>query len=334
MEETTTATTDIVIAAPGGVSLGQALHNGVRFASTVRPSNIDDSDARWLSWATGNQEAFAINGKTPLPAARGWFIDQPGEDRYPDDYALVEAMDLLCEQRLAAECIVVRQDKETKAPRKVASWHLPIASLFVVCEGVPSRSEMLADHKERWGVAYSARQNGVKSSLAFYCYVKELLDAGYPGIFHCQFASYLTEPALKLLRSHQNCTLNFAQSLRAKHLINEPLAYYAYALPVRCSTETITARYNGPDASKVGQSKELYYPVPAVPLLSERTPQREADSLEYLANVAITDEQALLLESDGRVERIVEWSINRSQRLTAGEEIDDNSMINLDEPPF
>lgn len=325
MEETTT---DIVIATPAGVSLNTALHGRMVFASAVRPSSIDDSDARWLSWATGNQDAFGSNGKTPLPAARGWFIDQPGEDRYPDDYALVEAMDALCEQRLAAECIVVRQDKETKAPRKVASWHLPIASLFVVCEGVPSKSEMDSDPKERWGVAFSGWQDGIKSQLSFYCYVKELLDAGYPGIFHCQFSGKLTEPALRLLRSHQDYTLNFATTLRTKHLINEPLAYYAYALPVRCSTETITAR------NKAGQSKELYFPVPAVPMLSARTPQREADSLAYLANVAITDEQAMLLENDGRVERIVEWSVNRSQRLTAGEEIEDNSMISLDEPPF
>lgn len=327
MEETTT---DIVIAAPTGVSLGQALHNGVHFAGTVRTSSIDDSDARWLSWATGNQDAFAINGKTPLPAARGWFIDQPGEDRYPDDFALIEAMDLLCEQRMAAECIVVRQDKETKAPRKVASWHLPQASLFIVCEGIPSRAEMLSDAKERWGVAYSGWQDGVKSQLSFYCYVKELFDAGYSGIFHCQFSSKLTEPALKLLRSHQDYTLKFAEMLRSSGGISESLAYYAYALPVRCSTETITAR------NKAGQSKELYYPVPAVPMLSARTPQREADSLAYLAGVAITNEQALLLENDGRLERIIEWSVNRSQRLVAGEDISDDGMISLDdnESPF
>lgn len=326
----TETTTDIVVATPGEVSLGRALHNGVHFASTVRQSGVDDSDARWLSWATGNQECFAANGKTPLPAARGWFIDQPGEDRFPDDYALVEAMELLCEQRLAAECVVMRQDKETKAPRRVPSWHLPLASLFVVCEGVPSKKEMLDDPKERWGVAYSGWKDGAKSSLTFYVFVKELLDAGYTGAFHCQFSSFLSDPALKVLRSHQDYTLKFADALRQDHGISEPLAYYSYALPVRCSTSTISAR------NKDGLGKELYYPVPDVPMLSSRTVVRQSEALAYLASVAITDEQALILEADGRVERVVEWSANRSQRLIAGEEISDDAMVHLtdDEAPF
>lgn len=327
-EEVMEETTDIVLATPTGVSLGAALHDRLVFAGKLHQSSPDDSEARWLSWATGNQESFAANGKTPLPAARGWYIDCPGDDKFPDDFALEEAMAILCEQGLASECVVVRQDKDTKAPRKVPSWHMQMASLFVVCEGVPSKTEMDSDPHERWGVAYSAYSNGVKSSLAFYVYIKELMDAGYPGLFHCQFSAFLTVPMLKVLRSHQDYTLRFAEMLRGENNIAGDLAYYSYALPVRCSTGTITAR------NKDGLSKELYYPIPSVPLLSVRTPQHEEVSLGYLASMAITDQQAAILEANGRVERIVEWSINRSQRLTAGEEIDDNSMINLDEPPF
>jgi hypothetical protein len=303
-EEDMEETKDIVIAAPTGVSLGQALHMNTRFATAAQyGAGGDAGDARWLTWATGNNEKFDKKGRTPLANARGWIIDRPDDDEvFPDDYALMDAMELLVEQGLAQECMVSHNDENGK-PRKVASWHMPVASLFIVCQGIPSKSEMLADPSCRWGVAYTGWKQGSKSFIVFNCFVKELMDAGYNGIFRVKFSSFLTDKALACLKA-QEYVLKFVDGLRAHAGNNEPVAWYAYAQPITCSTKTITA------GKEVGKTKELYYPVPAIPRLSQRDPQA---AIDYLARMAITENQAFIVEEDGRVERTVEWSIKASQ---------------------
>lgn len=303
MEETTT--TDIVVAMPGEVSLGVALHMDTHFATAAQYSaGGDANEARWLTWATGNNEKFDKNGKTPLANARGWIIDRPDEDEaFPDDYELIDAMDFLVEQGLAQECQVSHNDEDGK-PHKVPSWHLPVASLFIVCQGIPSKTEMLADPTCRWGVAYSGWKQGTKSFVVFNCFIKELMDAGYNGVFRVKFSSFLTDKALACLKA-QEYVLKFVDGLRAKAQVTEPVAWYAYAQPIQCSTKTITAR-KGND----GPSKELFYPVPAIPRLSQRDPQA---AIDYLARMACTSDQAFIIEDDGRVERAVEWSAKASQ---------------------
>jgi len=317
-----------IIPAPGAEeSLHSALHINTHFGSQAQYGGADTTMARRLTWLTGNNDCFAANGKTPLPAARGWYIDKPDDDElYPDDFALLDAMEALVEQGLAAECVVSHPD-ETGKPRKVPSWHLPVASLFVVCQGIPSKSEMLNDPGARWGVAFAGWQTGgVKSTLIFSCFVKELMDAGYSGPFTARFSSYTTDKALSCLKA-QEYILKFVDTLRNKAGEAEPIAYYAYALPITCSSKTITA------GKEVGKTREVYYPVPAIPRLSQRDPEA---ALAYLASHAITEDQAFVLEHDGRVERTIEWSVKTSQRLTAGEVIEDPGMVNLsdNEAPF
>jgi hypothetical protein len=291
-------------------SLNQALHVDKTFTGTGRRRGGEESTTpRNLSWCTGNNPMFAANGKTPLPAARGFFIDRPDEDEmFPDDYELLEAMQTLCEQNKAREVVVEHYDKDTGKPNRVPSWELYDVSLFVVCEGVPTKSEMERDNNDRWGVAYAWQPGeGGRSQLRFHCFIKELMDAGYNGLFIANFSSFCTSKAIMALKAH-DYVLKFVDKLRAKGGETEPVPFYAYALPIKCSVKTLTA-------GKDDKSREVYYPVPAIPRLSERNPE---EALAYLASMAITDEQAYILEYNGRVEQAAEWSVKESARILAG----------------
>jgi hypothetical protein len=300
-EETSTA---IIETQSTTISLTNALHIDVRFASAAIYGD-DEPAQRRMTWATGNNDAFAMNGKQALPRARGWIIDQPDEDKglYPDDYALIDAMELLVERGLAAPCLVVHQDEQGK-PRRVPSWSLPVASLFVVCQGVPSKQQMLSDASERWGVAYTGWRNGEKSLLSLQFFVKELLDAGYNGSFYASFSGYLTDKALACLKAHEY-TLRFADALRRQAGEDTPPAYYAYALPIVCSATTMTA------GKEAGKTTEIYYPVPRIPRLALRNPE---PGVEYLESVAITFTQAELLEREDRIERVIAWSASPTKK--------------------
>lgn len=293
------------------VSLNHALHIDKAFASVAQRREGDESTApRSLSWCTGNNPMFGSNGKTPLPAARGFFIDRPDEDEmFPDDYDLLDAMEQLVEQNKAREVVVEHYDKQGK-PNRVPSWELYDVSLFVVCEGVPSKAEMERDNNDRWGIAYGWQPGiGGRSQVRFHCFIKELMDAGYNGLFIAGFSSFCTTKAIMALKAH-DYVLRFADNLRAKAGDKEPVPFYAYALPIKCSTKTLTA-------GEEGKSREVYYPVPAIPRLSERDPEA---SLAYLAGMAITEDQARVLECNGRVEQSVLWSVRESARILAGKD--------------
>lgn len=324
MEETKTATTDIVVATDAGVSVSQALQSTIRFASQMQQSEgLDMTTARRITWLTGNNDCFAANGKTPLPSARGAYIDKPDPDElFPDDYLFIEAMERLVASGLAQDCIVAHPEAQGK-PRMTPSWHLPTLSLFVVCEGVPSKMEMNADPKCRWGVAFSGWQQGSKSTLMLNAFVKEIMDVGYFGVFTMRFDSYITDKALACLRAHQEYTLRIADKLRADANIHEPLAYYAYALSIRCSVKTQTA------GRQAGKTTEVYYPIPDIPHLSTVD-----TAMDYLASAAITEQQATFLEAYDRVQRTVEWSVNKSLRLIAGEDVGEDDAMAEDKPPF
>jgi hypothetical protein len=312
------------------VSLNQALHVAKTFNGPVRRTGGEESAApRNLSWCTGNNPMFGANGKTPLPAARGFFIDRPDEDEmFPNDYELMEAMQTLCEQNKAREVVVEHYDSAGK-PNRVPSWELFEISLFVVCEGVPTKAEMERNNSDRWGVAYAWPGDGGRSQLRASCFIKELMDVGYNGIFMMRFSSFCTSKAIAALKAH-DYVLKFVDKLRAKAGETDPVPFYAYALPIKCSTKTLTA-------GEEGKSREVYYPVPAIPRLSERDPEA---ALEYLASMAITDEQAYVLEYNDRVVQAIEWSIKESARILAGK---DNEIVPEapkekvsaeDEPPF
>jgi hypothetical protein len=313
------------------VSLVQALHTTTVFAGPQRRRGGEESSTpRNLSWLTGNNPMFAANGKTPLPGARGFFIDKPNEDEmFPADYELMDAMEILCEQGKAREVVVEHYDKDTNKPNRVPSWELHEISLFVVCEGIPSKSEMERDNSDRWGVAYAWPAGSDKrSKLRFNCFIKELMDTGYNGLFMASFSSFCTSRAIATLKAHEH-VLKFVDKLRAKAGETEPVPYYAYALPIKCSTKTLTA-------SNGEKSKEVYYPVPAIPHLSVRNLEA---SLAYLASMAITEEQAYILEYNGRVEQAVRWSIEETSRIITGrdneqapEEPKEKSSVDDDRP--
>ncbi len=296
-------------AEPREVSLTTALHVNTRFASAAYRGGAEASVPRRISWLTGNNDCFAINGKSALPPARGWFIDQPDEEDglLPDDYELIDAMEVLCEQGKAAPCIVMHPESSSK-PRRVPSWSLPVLTLFIICQGIPSKAEMQGDQTLRWGIAYGWNPKSNRSELYFQCFIKELWEAGYAGVFTAKFSGLVTERILLCLKA-QEYVLNFADALRSRSGEEQPCAYYAYGLPVACSGHTLTA-------GKQGQSTEVYYPIPLVPRLSVRDPE---SGLKYLASVAIGDSQAAILEADGRIERTVAWSIEKSRRINGGD---------------
>lgn len=300
--------TALVEAEPREVSLTRALHINTHFQSEAIRSDAAPGMLRRLTWLTGNNQCFSINGKQALPPGKGWIIDQPDEEAglYPDDYELIEAMEELCAQGKAASCIVVHP--ENGKPRRVLSWALPLLSLFVICQGIPSR-DMMRDPQTRWGVAYGWNPRSNRSELYFQCFIKELLDVGYAGVFLAKFSGLITGKALDCLYAH-NYALKFADRLRSQGDIEGRVPYYAYAMPITCAQRTLTA-------GREGQSTEVYYPIPCIPRLSLRDPE---SGLAYLENVAITLDQAALLEADNRVENTVAWSIEKTRRINGGDE--------------
>src|SRR5579885_2835549 len=320
-EATETTTTSISLAEPAAPPMTNALHFARRFSSEAVLTG-NSYDMRRLTWLTGNNDCFAANGKTPLESARGWFLDQPDEDEmFPEDYELLDAMEQLCEQGKARPCVVVHYDDKGQPNRK-ASWQfIPGVSLFVICQGMPSKREMLDDPACRWGVAYGwprdrvdEKGKAIPSSLHFGAFVKELMDLGYFGAFTVKFSSYVTDRAIACLKA-QEYVLHFAEQLRAQAGETAMLPYYAYALPVKCSVNTLTA------GSEPGKSKQVYYPIPAIPRLSLRTLE---GSVAYLDSCAISDEQAAVLEQNSRVEEMVKWSVEKSRQILMGKEVEAN----------
>jgi hypothetical protein len=284
------------------ISLTSALHVNNHFASAVKYGAEEITATRRLSWFTGNNKRFAANGKSPLENARGWYIDRPNEEEmFPDDYELSDAMEQLCAANLAVECVVDHQGD------KVASWYVPVASLFVVCEGVPSRKEM-RDVETRWGIAYGWDKQRNRTVMHFQCFIKELMDAGYHGLFTVKFSNKIADCAIECLKA-QEYVLKRADMLRQRaDTASEALPFYAFALPTTVSAKTITV-------GKDDKSTEVYYPVPVVPYLPPKDPET---IIRYLASVAITTAQAEILEYNGRVEITAEWSVEKSKQLIAG----------------
>jgi len=330
---TSATTTDIAVVTPeSGVSLSNLTLDTVKFVSEANLAGGSNYKTRRMLWATGNANMWAADGRKPLDPARGFILDQPDEDElYPEDYELLDAMEVLVGQGKAREVMIEHQ--LNGKPTKRLSWQLFAASLYVVCEGVPSESDMKADVECRWGVAYTPFRGAdatsgktLYSEVHFVGFIKELMDAGYPGSFLFKFSSYVTSKALACLGA-QEYALRFVNQLRANAGHEGGLPYYALALPLQCSTSTMTA------GKEAGKTKEVYYPVPMVPRLSLSRPE---PAMAYLASVAITAEQAAIIEDGDRVGKTRIWSIEFSKRLIAGFVVDEaTAPIPGDEvPPF
>ena len=312
-----TTTTDIAVVSE--INIAAATLDGMKFASEARLSESAYS-VRRVTWATGNNPMRAANGKTPLENARGFVLDKPNEDElFPEDYELLDAMELLCAQGKAREVVIEHQDKDGK-PNWVPSWQFPAASLFVVCEGVPAESDMKNDPECRWGVAYvpfrgrDANDKALSSEVHFLAFVKELMDVGYNGPFLFKFSSYIAPKALACLNAQQY-GLRFVNALRSEAGEVAALPFYALALPIQVSVNTLTA-----GSADRGGTKQVHYPVPAIPRLSLSNPEA---AMSFLSSVAITADQALILEDNGRVQATSQWSIDFTRRLLSGNVVDE-----------
>jgi hypothetical protein len=313
-----TTSTDIAVISESSINLAAATLSGLTFVSEAVLTG-DAVGARRITWATGNNAMRAANGKTPLENARGFLLDKPGEDElFPQDYELLDAMELLCAQGKAREVVIEHQDKEGK-PNWVPSWQFPLLSLFVVCEGVPTEQAMKDDPECRWGVAYvpyrgrDANDKARSSEVHFGAFVKELMDVGYNGAFMFKFSSYVAPKILACLKTHEY-SLRFVNALRSEAGETQDLPYYALALPVQVSVNTITA------GTEAGKTKQVHYPIPAIPRLSLRDPQA---AMAFVSSVAITRDQALTVEDGGLIEQTARWSIDFSKRMLSGNVVDE-----------
>lgn len=318
-EEASTALTVVESQAMAEIVIGSpTLHMDRVFATGAIRGGEESQVPRTLSWCTGNNPMFNKDGKQPLEQARGWFIDKPDEDEmFPDDYELMDAMEFLCDQGKAREVVVEHRDKDDK-PNRVPSWQLYDVSLFLVCKEILSKQAMESDNSDRWGLAYVGWRKDTHSKLKGHCFIKGLMDAGYNGMFAFSFSSFLTPKILAALNA-QHYVLRFVNDLRARMGDDTPLPPYAFALPIHCSAKTITAK-----SSETGKSKELYYPIPGIPRLSERNPE---EAKNYLVSVMITDNQQTVLEYDGRVDQMATWSIRETSRWLAGKDDQDNGIV-------
>lgn len=294
----------------------EALLDGRIFASSARLGASERPPLRSLTWLTGNNNAYEPGGKVSMEPASGLHLDMPDEDEMsPWDYELMDAMELLCEQGYAKECMVDYIDEKTKVPRKTASWKLINPSLFIVCQGIPSRAEMDKELSCRWGVAYAWPRDGRRSKLQFRCFVKELMDAGYNGAFTATFTSYCTGYALDALRNHEYVLRFVTSQRRALGLDMAEPPFYGLALPFHCSVKTATA-----GSEEKGGTKQIRYPISGIPRLSPR----DMDAArEYLLRTQISDDQAYILEYNGFVEECVEWSMRESRRILLGADVDE-----------
>jgi hypothetical protein len=327
----TIASTALVVA-NGADELAVAaplLHLDKQFTSAAYRGAVEP-EPRALFWQSGNNDVFAADGKKRLvleAGVNGWYINQPREDDglFPADYELMDAMDSLCERGLATACQI--SHVENGKAELVPAWLLSIASLFVVCQGVPSQQEMQRDAAQRWGVAYAwgpdRRSGQMRSQLQFSCYVKEVWDAGYGGVFKVSLSGALTGPMLKCLKA-QEYVLAFIERLRHE-ITGEDIAlpYYAAALPTRASNASLTT-------GQGEKSRQVYFPVPLIPRLSQRDLVKARAYLEW---TAISAEQAAILEDNDRVAAAAAWSIERSRRIVSGQADEEYSAGPIDDAP-
>lgn len=295
-------------------ALSHALSTEYVFASDVHFGGSGRPPVRRMTWLTGNNDQFI--GKIAIESARGLYLDKPDEDEMsPWDYELEEAMEILCDLGQAREVVVAYIDEKTKQPRKTPSWQFIDPSLFIVCEGVPSKEEMDKDSRCRWGVAYGW-PHGAKSRLSFHCFVQQLMKVGYNGAFVVSFSSYTTTKAITALYEyHQNYVLRFIAENREALGITSAVPYYLITLTLSVSTKTLTA-----GSEERSGTRQVFYPVAKIPRLSLRNLEA---ALTFLASAKITDAQAEILEADGFVSQCEEWSTKESQRILTGRDAEE-----------
>ncbi len=328
---TTTKQTAVIPAASTEIGEHLALHldHNIDFATTGAMTPEPETSQHLLSWLKGLNATKSAAGKA-LPNYRGWAIQWPEADDNGDlsidDESLKLALEALCEPdehgvARGAEIVVQHRGDEASngKPRIVRYCALKQASLYVICRGIPSNSQM-RNVETRWGVAVGWKDG--KSIVQFQVFIKELMDEGYFLPFFCSFRGTITDFVLNALRT-QYKVLKVANELRSRYKPDLPaLPFYAYDLPLVVS--------EAPRSVGKVQSQSIYVPVPTMPSTID---------VAYLRDHYAAQGTLEVIEDDDRVAHTVAWSIETSKGFSAEkptEKSPENTsgVVELDEPPF
>lgn len=233
-----------------------------------------------LQWATG------------LPTAdkrlyAGWFVEA-GKDADLDD-----AMG-----RAGVTPIAIKHG----SGNVVTHWALPIVSLFVVCDGVQSMSEM-RDSQERYGIAFGWRDAGGRpqSVLRARVFVQELCAVGYCQPLLLSVKSTLTGDILNAFTRHFDVLSQINPIRATKNLPEIGVPFYAVAIRLGAGEEVQRGAV---------QSKEI-------------TPMIEVGARDPDYIKAHWCKREWVAAIEGMADQTVVWSRSESTRIAAGDPVED-----------
>lgn len=228
-----------------------------------------------LQWATGLQT-------TAKTIYAGWFTEA---GKHPDLDAAME--------RAGQVRVTIKHG----AGNTVTHWALPEASLFVVCDGVQSISEM-SGTTERYGIAFGWRLDTRRSVLRCRVFVQELLEVGYDQPLLLCLKSTLTGDFLDCLTRHYAAldSINPIREAAGK----PPIAVPYYAVSIALGPGQEVTRGSG------GQSKAI---TPMVEI-GERGPA-------YIRQHWC--KRPWVQQIEAMADETIRWSVRESERIAQGE---------------
>jgi len=233
-----------------------------------------------LQWATG------------LPTAdkrlyAGWFVEAQRD----------EALDLATNDAGFKQISIKHGGGNV-----VTHWALPVASLFVVCDGVQAMSEM-RDTPDRYGIAFGWRENDGRpqSVLRARVFVQELCAVGYCQPLLLSVKSTLTGDLLSALIRHYTVldSINPIRKAAGKPPINVP--FYAVALTLGAGAEVQRGATQSKEITpmiEVGERDQTY-------ILAHWCKKAWVEAIEQIADTTIV------------------WSRSESIRIAAGDPVED-----------
>lgn len=268
------------VTTPLGETLGRApldtIPDPPAFTRAAARRPIERQKEPLLQWATGLPTT-----KRSLYA--GWFVEA-GQNE-----ALDAAMGLAGFAPVAIK---------HGSGNVVTHWAMPAASLFVVCDGIQSITEM-RDTSERYGIAFGWRANDGRpqSVLRARVFVQELCAVGYCESLLLSVKSTLTGDLLSCFIRHYAVldSINPIRKAAGKPPINVP--FYAVALRLGAGDEVQRGS---------GQTKEI------TPMVEIGPRDRE-----YVLSHWCKREWVQVIES--QVDETILWSRAQSLRIAAGD---------------
>jgi hypothetical protein len=176
-------------------------------------------------------------------------------------------------------------------------WALPLAHLFVLCDGLQSRRELAAT-QDRHGIAYgwtTDEQGRPMSQLRCRVLVRELLAVGYDRPLLISLSSTITDDMLAALRRQ------YAVLDAAREAGKGDLPFYAFSLPVAQGQ----AARRGQQAGKQREIIPMHAPVPS-PV-----------TREYLVSSWI-GKKAWVETCERLLPETIAWSVAESLAISAG----------------